>query len=323
MNRICYRIAVITLAVFVTGLLPAAARPADAAAPVTLKVALLPIFDVLPFYVAAQQGYFDKKGFKIEALPVGSAVERDQLIQAGAADGAVNEMISVANFNRERPTAMVVGTARKSMPGAPLFRILAAPGSGIRRPGDLAGVPIGVAMNTIIAYVTDRLLTDQGLAMDQIKKQSVPVIPERFQLLIQGQLRAAVIPDPLAASAIMAGAVEVMNDEAYPRYSNSVITFTLSAIDTRPEAVRLFLAGWYRAAADINRAPEAWRGLVLKHVRVPKNLEQRFEVPPFPLAEVPAEAQWNDVIDWMQTTGLLNRAMSYDSGVTAAFLPGQ
>lgn len=317
MNRRISRLVIIAMAI-VFGPGPGAA---DAATPVTIKVALLPIFDVLPFYVAAQKGYFDKAGFRIEALPVGSAVERDQLIQSGAVDGAVNEMIAVVNYNRQQPTAMVVGAARKSMPGAPLFRILAAPGAGIRHPGDLTGVPIGVSMNTIIAYVTDRLLTDRGLSLEQIKKQSVPVIPERFQLLVQGQIRAAVLPDPLASSAILVGAVEVMNDEAYPRYSNSVITVTRSAIDAHPEAVRLLLAGWYRAAADINRSPETYRGLVLKYIRVPKNLEKRFRVPPFPSAEVPDQGQWNDVIDWMRTIGLIDRPIPYDSGVTAAYLP--
>lgn len=315
MNRMVTRLLIIALTALVASTAPAGAAPA------TLKIALLPIFDVLPFYVAAEKGYFDADGVRIKALPVGSAVERDQMIQAGAVDGAVGEMLSVANFNRERPTAMVVGKARTAMPGSPLFRILAAPGSAIRQPADLAGIPIGVSMNTIIAYVTDRILTDQGLSPDRIRKQSVPVIPERFQLLVHGQIRAAVIPDPLAAAAVQAGAVEVMNDAAYARYSTSVITVTRQAMDTRPDAIRTFLDGWYRAAADINRTPDAFRDLVLKHIRVPRSMESTFTVPPFPPAEVPDEAQWADVIDWMRAEDLIDTAMPYASGVTAAFLP--
>jgi NitT/TauT family transport system substrate-binding protein len=313
--------AMTAMAAVVMGVILFGAAPAAPAEPVSLKVALLPIFDALPYHVAAEKGYFMSDGIRIEGVRVGSAVERDQLMQAGAIDGAVNEMIAAANFNRQSTTAMVVGSARKSVPGAPLFRILAAPGSGITRPEALSGVPIGVSMNTIIAYVTDRLLADAGLPPDRIKKQSVPVIPERFQLLIQGQLEAAVLPEPLASSAISAGAVEVMNDEAYATYSTSVLTFTRAFIDRHPEAVRFFLQGWYRAAGDINASPESYRDLTLKVIRVPKNVEKSFRLPPYPIAEVPSEGQWNDVNEWMRANGLIQRPLPYQGSVTAAFLP--
>ena len=287
----------------------------------TLKVALLPIFDVLPYYVAKENGWFSHMKYNIEAVPVGSAVERDQLLQAGEIDGVVNEMISVANFNREKVQAVVVSSARKSRAGAPLFRILAAPGGGMSQPIDLAGVPIGVSKNTIIEYVTDRLLTDQGLNPQQIRKQSVPVIPERFQLLLQGQVKAAVLPDPLAQSAILAGAVEIMNDAAYAKYSTSVVTFSKTAVDTKADAIRFFLEGWTRAAKEINRRPKKHRDILLKHIRVPKNLQKTVRVPPYPVAEVPSAAQWADVLDWMRSKGLVDTDISYASSVTGAFLP--
>ncbi len=71
--------------------------------------------------------------------------------------------------------------------------LLSAPGSGLRSASDLAGVPIGISKNTIIEYVTDRLLAAEGLDQKKITKKSVPVIPERYQLLLQGQLKAATL----------------------------------------------------------------------------------------------------------------------------------
>ena len=59
----------------------------------SLKVALLPILDTFPFYVAEAQGYFDRYGVTVEAVPVGSGLERDQLMQSGAIDGMLNENI--------------------------------------------------------------------------------------------------------------------------------------------------------------------------------------------------------------------------------------
>ena len=49
--------------------------------PATLRLALLPILDALPMYVAEEQGYFEEEDLTVEFIPVTSAAERDQIIQ--------------------------------------------------------------------------------------------------------------------------------------------------------------------------------------------------------------------------------------------------
>ncbi|MEE4263475.1 MAG: ABC transporter substrate-binding protein [Desulfobacteraceae bacterium] len=287
----------------------------------TLKVALLPILDAFPFYVAESQGYFADYGVDVKAVPVASGLERDQLMQSGAIDGMLNEMITTANFNRNRIQVKSVISARKAYRDYPLFRLLSAPGVSFSATGDLAGVPIGVSKNTIIEYVTDRLLTAEGLEAKTIVKKSVPVIPERYQLLLQGQLKAATLPDPLAKSAMVKGAGEIVDDAAYPGYSVSVLSFNIDALKNKASAVRLFLKAWDRAAAAINQNPETFRGLLLKKIRVPKNVQQTYKIPPYPLREVPDAGQWADVMNWMTDKGLLESALSYDDSITAEYLP--
>jgi NitT/TauT family transport system substrate-binding protein len=293
----------------------------DSAAKKTLRVALLPILDTFPFYVAREQGYFDRYGVTVLAVPVGSGLERDQLMQSGAIDGMLNEMASTANFNRERIQVKIISSARKAYPHYPLFRILAAPGNNINTPADLKGVPVGISKNTIIEYVTDRLLAAGGLTPDQIFKKSVPVIPERYQLLLQGQINAGTLPDPLAKSALEAGAGSVIDDSAHPQYSVSVLSFHVDAIETKTDALRQFLKAWNHAAQDINADPESFRNLLLQNIRVPKNVQQTYQIPPFPLREVPSAEQWADVMDWMVAKGLLKAPIPYKDSVTGTFLP--
>ena len=287
----------------------------------SLKVALLPILDTLPFHAAQAKGYFDKYGVSVTAVPVGSGLERDQLMQSGAIDGMLNEMGTTANFNRERVQVQIVVSARKAYPHYPLFRLLSAPGSGLKTPADLKGIPIGVSKNTIIEYVTDRLLTAGGLAPDQITKKSVPVIPERFQLLMQGQLKAATLPDPLAKAALEAGAGAVIDDSSHPQYSVSVLSFSLQALKTKADAVRRFLQAWNQAVRDINADPESFRSLLLQKIRVPKNIQQTYRIPPFPVREVPAADQWADVMNWMVSKGLLKTPLPYKESITTDYLP--
>ena len=286
-----------------------------------LKIALLPILDTFPFYVAQERGYFERYGVTVTAMPVGSGLERDQLMQAGAIDGMLNEMATTANFNREQTRVQIVATARRAYPHYPLFRILSAPGSGLSSPADLKGIPIGISKNTIIEYVTDRLLAAEGLPADQIVKESVPAIPERYQLLLQGQLKAATLPDPLAKSALEAGAGSVVDDSNYPLYSISVLSFNIEALKTKADLVRHFLKAWNQAAYDINADPEFYRQLLLQKIRVPKNIQQTYRIPPFPVREVPGAESWTDVMNWMVSKGLLKAPIPLTDSITANFLP--
>ena len=286
-----------------------------------LKIALLPILDSLPYYVAEARGYFKESAVEVKAVPVASGLERDQLMQAGVIDGMLNEMITTANFNRERVQIKSVIAARKAYPNYPLFRILSSPAGKLTLPDDMAGIVIGVSKNTIIEYVTDRLLAAKGLNKQTIVKRSVPVIPERYQLLLQGQLKAATLPDPLAKSAIEAGAGTVTDDSAHPQYSVSVLSFKVDSLDKKSDSIRAFLKAWDRAAADINQDPESHRALLLQKIRVPQNIRQTYKIPPFPRRETPTAGQWDDVMQWMVDKELLAKPLSYRESVTADFLP--
>jgi NitT/TauT family transport system substrate-binding protein len=287
----------------------------------TLRVALLPILDALPFYVAEANGYFSQGGYTVAAVPVASGLERDQLMQARGIDGMLNEMITTAAFNREVVQVKILSVARIAYARFPMFRILAAPKSGIKSPADLAGIPIGVSKNTIIEYVTDRLLTARGLDQQKIVKESVPVIPERYQLLMQGRLKAATLPDPQGKSALESGAMPVVDDSAYPRYSVSVLSFSVEAVERKAEVIRHFLRSWDRAVAEIDADPEAYRPTLLKKIRVPENIQRTYSIPPFPQKIVPEKVQWEDVMAWMVEKHLLNSPLPYEDSVTGAFLP--
>jgi NitT/TauT family transport system substrate-binding protein len=287
----------------------------------TLRIALLPILDVLPFYVAEVEGFFDGGPYKIEAIPIASGLSRDQLMQAGEIDAMLNEMTTTGSFNRDKVQVKILISARTADTHFPMFRVLASPKSRLKSPPDLAGVPIGVSMNTIIEYVTDRMLTAKGLISEKIVMKSVPVIPERYQLLMQGQLKAATLPDPLGLSAFAAGAVPMVDDSEYPQYSVSVLSFSVKALKNKTDGIRFFLKGWDRATEKINADPDAYRALLLKKIRVPKNVQEGYPVPYYPRKEVPGADQWADVMTWMVGKGLLTAPLPYEESVTRAFLP--
>ena len=299
---------------------PCSARAEKAVSGVPLKLALLPILDVFPFYVAQKEGYFDEAGIHVRAVPVASGLERDQLMQSEEIDGMLTEMTTTATFNQRQPLVKIVRVARVAYPDYPLFRLLAAPGSGLHSPKQLSGVPIAVSKNTIIEYVTDRLLAAHGLGQGEIITRSVPVIPERYHLLMQGQIKAAMLPDPLAASALKAGALLVTDDSTHPDLSTSVLSFSTRTLEDRGDMVRRFLKAWDRAASKINAGPDVYRELLMERIRVPENIEETYVIPPYPRNGVPSREQWEDVIAWMTAKGLLKALLPYEGSVTEVYL---
>lgn len=292
-------------------------RPAPSA---PLRIAVLPILDSLPLYVAAAEGYFANAGVAVELLPAASAAERDQLLQAGQIDGMVTDLVALALYNRETPQAVAVRYAMVPTAAFPQFRILASGAADIRSVADLRNVPIGVSEGTVIEYVTERILSAEGLGAGEITTLAVPRIPERMALLDSGDLQAATLPEPLGTLALQQGAVVIADDTAYPEVSASIFAFTTAATETRPDDVRAFLRAVDQASAAINANKAAWADLLTEQELVPPPLEGAYTLPDYPTGGVPSAAQFADVVAWLNAEGHLDGAPDYEAAVSAAFL---
>ncbi len=292
-------------------------QPADTT---PVKVAVLPIVEGLPLYAAQENGFFSKQGIKVEFVSAGSAAERDQLIAAGQADGLINDLLAVALFNRQAVQLQVVQFAHASSAGSPLFVIVASPQSGIKAAKDLAGVEIGISQGSIIDYVTNRILTGEGLKADQIKTVAVPKIPDRMSLLLSGQLKAATLPEPFATIALSQGAVKLVDDTKYSDYANSVVSFRKKFIDEHPQVVRAFVEALNQASADVNANPEKYRALLTKYKVVPDNLVASYAIPKFPVAGLPTQKQFDDVVAFALERKLIDTAVKYADSVNPTFI---
>lgn len=289
--------------------------------PVVVRIAMLPIIDALPFYVAQEQGYFTENNLDVQFIPAGSAAERDQMIAAGQADGMINDLVSVALYNKTSVMVKTVRFAREADSQTAMYRVLAAASSGLKTPADLAGVPVGMSQNTVIDYITSRLLEKEGLTPDQIVSIAVPKIPDRLALLDKGELKAATLPEPFGTVAQGSGAVLIVDDSQHPEYGYSVISFRTAFIDQNPQAVWGFLAAVEQAVKDINSTPEQFRPLLAEYNMVPEALQADYPVPPFQAGAVPSEAQWQDVIAWMKDRGLIDKDLPYAESITGEYLP--
>ena len=323
MNRKAYFLAIasISLLILIQSACSIVGETSDEPADNTLTIAVLPILDALPLYVAEEEGLFSEQGVNVEFIPVASAPERDQIILAEQADGMINETLSTILFNKDDTQIQIVRIARSATNEAPVFHILAAGSSGITTVEELKGVEIGISDGTIIEYLTDRLLQAEGFSSEEIGKISVPKIPDRLALLNSGELEAAMLPDPASFVAIGNGAVNVLDDSSHPEYGYSTIAFRKAVLDSQPEAVRAFLAAVEKAVELINENPGRWNKLLSEKQIVPDPVSGSYQINPYPTGGVPTELQYQDALLWVQGKGLIDKDVPYARSINPAYLP--
>jgi NitT/TauT family transport system substrate-binding protein len=165
------------------------------------------------------------------------------------------------------------------------------------------------------------MLENAGLTPEQITTQEVSAISVRFELLVNGEIPAATLPDPLASGALAVGAVLVVDDTTVPELSQSILTFGTDVLKTRPDAVRRFLEAWELAVQELNDNPDNYRELLIEKGRVPESIQGTFQMPPFPEASVPTPEQLSDVVEWSLAKGLIGKDVPYEQMVDDGYLP--
>ncbi len=154
--------------------------------------------EYLPIWVASADGHFDRQGLKVTLRPTRSEVGAAEALAQGQADLAATSMEALLRFGvREGQSPRLLLGLTAAPPVA--LVVDAALGARVRRVEDLAGVRLGIAAPGAPEHVWLNVL----LARAQLTPAQVHVVSVGSQGLARalgtGELRAALMPDPLAS----------------------------------------------------------------------------------------------------------------------------
>lgn len=287
------------------------AEPGQSAEPAPLTIGTLATQDSLPLWVAEQEGMFAEAGLTdVEIVTFQSARDCQAAFVSGAVDALMTDLIVAANMH-ESGTLVTVPIVMLGVDAAQgRFAIVAAPDSDVTSMSDLAGVPVGTASPTITEYILDRLMEQAGVPEDQVVKEEVAMMPVRFQLLMEGKLAAASLPEPFVTLAEMQGATIVEGGDdtlAGSNLSQSVLCVSKTYAET-PEggaALAALLESWDAAVTAINADPGAFRPVLVEKANLPEILAETYQVSEYPLAQAPDPALVQEILDWMTAKGYL------------------
>lgn len=279
-----------------------------------IKIGLLRIDDSVPFYVAEEEGLFQKADLDVELVSFSSSSDQAVAIEAGEIDIVMNDIIVQALLKKNGTQTKILETAYGATPSEGRFVVVAAPNSGINEPKDLLGKNVGISSNTMMDYLFERFEEVYNLDKKQITTVNMPNLSLRLEAVLSGKdLDAAILPDPLAAYALAQGCVAVIDDTALGvNLSQSVVLGCENFIAQNGEDVQQILAAYDEAKELLNDNPAKYRQLALEVANVPAEISESYPAPHYTIAALPSAEYVEDIMSWLMERELISEQYTYE-----------
>ena len=279
-------------------------------APSPLRFGLVTAADALPAMLARDRGYFALEGVEVDLILFYNPQERDAAIQAGQLDGAISDLLAAFFFAAAgfdfRITSLTSGR----------FGLAGSPQSEISTLAGLQGRRVGFFPNTMTQYIADSLLGAAGVAMTDYEGVPVPNIRIRLEMLMNGLIDAAVLPEPLLTVAVSQGAALIASTDGTELVSGTFY-FSRNVLENRLDEVKAFHRAYYRAVRAINADPDSFRDYLVERVGFPQAVRDSFEFFTFNKPELPTEQQLRRAHDWLRARRLLSAEISHPNLIDA------
>lgn len=285
-----------------------------------IRIGLLPVEENLPFLVAQEKGYFQEQGLTVKFIPFSSALELNSALQAKEIDGQVSDLVISGQLEDNGFDVGIISLCLGATGKEGRFALLAAPGSKISKLEELAGVPVAISNNSIVEYVTDRMLAKGKVPPTERKYVLIRPLAIRMDMLLKGQVKVATLPDPLAASAIKEGA-RLLADDTADNLSQTFIVFRQAFLDAHPKEMKKFLHAYKLGVEELNKNPEKYRQSLARQGGIPENIVQSYSINKFPTPELPTKDQVDKVLNWMRKRGIVSSELVYEKLVDPRFCP--
>ncbi|MGD1833152.1 MAG: ABC transporter substrate-binding protein [Sphaerochaetaceae bacterium] len=278
-----------------------------------VKIGILPDVDSLPFMLADFEQLFDEEGVEVELVMFQSPVERDAAFQARQVDGIVADTLGAFFLEQAGFDISIVSVTDGR------YGIAASPNGEVSSLDELAGKDIGISSNTIIEYLADTLVSRAGVDSQKISLVAVPKIPVRMELLLNDQIPAACLPEPLYTQAVLNGA-KPLGDSTSLSDAPGVMLFDAQFVTDHTEDLAKVFRAYQRAGQLINADNDAYRSFLVDHAGFSEQVAGVFSFVTYSKIHLPTEDQIENIAQWMSEHELLDTVPSYDDLIDTSVL---
>jgi NitT/TauT family transport system substrate-binding protein len=282
-----------------------------------LTIGLMPAYNSIPLVVAKAGKLFESNGIDVTLVPFNGQLERETALQTGALDGTISDLINaIQSWTHgfgSRVTSVTEGN----------FSLLSSPHSTLRSlsdwpSGNRPRVRTGLLENSIVYYLTERMLMSAGA--DPARLELVPIVqlPARVEMLLADKVDAACLPEPLATLAASRGA-HVLADADALGTAPGVLLFTKKALVEKRSKIIAFYRSYDEAVEAVNARPDSYRQSIVTECGFPPSVSGLIRIPRFQHAFLPPEQLVADVARWMVDKALSKNVPAYPEIVDPVF----
>ena len=271
-----------------------------------INIGLMPDIDSVPVIMAQEKGYFAEEGLKVSIQQFKSAMDRDAALQSGNLDGAISDMLAVAFAKSGGFDVKVTAFTNGS------YKLIAGKDAEVNSVHDLIGKDVAISKNTIIEYVTDQITAANNMPENSLNKVVIPQIPTRLEMLQNGKLAAATLPEPMGSIAIYNGCKYITGSDELG-INPGVMMFTSKAVESKKAELQAFYRAYNKAVAYLNDTDKAqYMDIVIEKSGFPAAAKDALVLPKYRPAGLPKQQDVTDCLTWMNQKNLIKQNYTYD-----------
>lgn len=267
-----------------------------------IRLGVMPSTDNIPFILAHDEGMDKKNGVDLDVKVFKSALDRDAAFQAGELDGIITDLVGVAIYKEAGNDVKIVG--------APHDQFDLVVSDDVTSMADLKGKPVVFSERTGTAYAVNKMLEAENMTVDDIVVKEIPQVPTRLELLKNGQVSGAILPEPFITIGKSQG-LKVLSSTRDLGINPFAIVFNGEVIKEKGDAIRGMFESYKDGVAYIQSHDKAdYIDLFVKEVGFPEAMKETIEIPEYGALEQVKQSDIESVFEFAKDEGLLTKEVS-------------
>ena len=282
-----------------------------------LVIALTPTVDCLPVYYAKQSGIFQTLGLKVNVLTYRSQFDCDTAMLGATAMGGATDLVRLHYYaDKRQPLAAVTSTDGN-------WKLLACGKLRIKKTALLKERMISIARFSASDYFSKVALDAARMDYSDVFRPQINDVYLRTSMLNNNQIDAAMLPEPLATKARLAGH-RVLYATTEKSENMGCLAFKPSFLAEKDSLnrVKLLLQGYNQAVDEINQKGKiACVDILLKQYELAPQVVDSLSLPKYEKATLPDHATMAKAQQFLKMHDHWREGINISTLLNGNFLP--